>query len=207
ARAAGAVAPVRLLQHRPRQRHRARGPGREAAPHRRDRDRGLGLPVGAPSASPIPVRVPSSSSSSSPSSPRCRNLRFPMSTATPPLTAAPSIDPAVPLRQRILAAARAALGDEAADVDPALHLSQHADYQADLALALARKLGRKPRDLAAAIATALPADDVIAEVAVSGPGFINVTLRPGFLAGVVERMRADPSGRLGVPPVAEPIRV
>ena len=48
------------------------------------------------------------------------------------------------LRERVAAAVRAALGDDAAGADPALHRSQHADYQADLALALARKLKKKP---------------------------------------------------------------
>jgi len=62
----------------------------------------------------------------------------------------PSIDPFIFLRERVVAAARAALGADAGDdVDPALHLSQHADYQADLALALGRKLKRNPREVAA----------------------------------------------------------
>ena len=114
------------------------------------------------------------------------------------------IDPFVPLRERILAATRAALGDEGADGDPALHRSQHADYQADLALALARKLKKSPREVAAAIAALLPADDVIAGVEVSGPGFLNIVLRTDYLGGLVERMRADVTGRLGVAPVAAP---
>ena len=46
------------------------------------------------------------------------------------------IDPIIPLRLRIEAATRAALGEDAATADPALHRSQHADYQADLAMAL-----------------------------------------------------------------------
>jgi len=115
-----------------------------------------------------------------------------------------AIDPTIHLGERIRAAARAALGADAADVDPALHRSQHADYQADLAMALGRKLGKKPRDVAGALAAELPADDVIASVEISGPGFLNLTLRAEYLAAQVERMRADPSGRLGVPPVARP---
>ncbi|MDB4980084.1 MAG: arginyl-tRNA synthetase [Myxococcales bacterium] len=107
-----------------------------------------------------------------------------------------SIDPLVPLREKVLAATRAALGDEAADADPALHRSQHADYQADLALALARKLKKNPREVATAIAAKLAPDDVIASVEVSGPGFINVTLRAEYLAALLATMRAD--ARLGV---------
>ena len=105
----------------------------------------------------------------------------------------PSRPPARPHRRRH---ARGARRRAAADVDPALHRSQHADYQADLALALARKLKKNPREVATAIAAQLPPDDVIAGVEVSGPGFLNLTLRADDLAARVERMRAD--ARLGV---------
>src|SRR4051812_36638227 len=134
-----------------------------------------------------------------------------MPTSPPAPDSAPaalSIDPFVFLRDRVIAAARAALGADAGDdVDPALHLSQHADYQADLALALGRKLKRNPREVAAALAAALPPDDVIGKVEVSGPGFLNLTLQDSFLVGIVERMRGDATLRLGVPPVAAPARV
>ncbi|HXJ18940.1 MAG TPA: arginine--tRNA ligase [Polyangia bacterium] len=116
-------------------------------------------------------------------------------------------DPLIPLRDRILAATRAALGDAAAGVDPALHRSQHADYQADLALAVGRKLGKPPREIAAAIADKLPADDVIARVEVSGPGFLNLTLRATYLVALVERMRDDAQGRLAIPRAQRPERV
>jgi arginyl-tRNA synthetase len=124
-----------------------------------------------------------------------------MSASNPPAQSSP-IDPLIPLRARVQAAVRAALGDEAAGADPALHRSAHADYQADVALALGKRLKRNPRDVAAAIAAALPGDDVIAGAAVSGPGFINLTLQPAFVAGQLQRMLAD--ARLGSPPVAEP---
>ena len=107
-----------------------------------------------------------------------------------------SLDPLVPLRDRVLAATRAALGDDAAGADAALHRSQHADYQADLALALARRLKKSPREVATAIAAQLPPDDVIETVEVSGPGFLNLTLRAGYLAGLLARMGAD--ARLGI---------
>jgi arginyl-tRNA synthetase len=112
-----------------------------------------------------------------------------------------SIDPLTPLRDRVLAASRAVLGADAGD-DAALHRSQHADYQADLALALARKLKKNPREVATAIAAKLTSDDVVASVEVSGPGFINLTLQPAYLARLLETMRADM--RLGVPRAARP---
>ena len=112
------------------------------------------------------------------------------------------VDPLAPLRQRVLAAAQALFGDEGAAAEPALHRSAHADYQADIALALARKLKRNPKEVGAALAAALPADDVIAQADVSGPGFINLTLQPGILAAELGRMLVD--DRLGSPPVAAP---
>jgi arginyl-tRNA synthetase len=107
-----------------------------------------------------------------------------------------TVDPLIPLRARVTAAVQAALGPEGAAADAALHRSDHADYQSDVALALARKLKRNPREVAAAVAAALVPDEVIAGTEVSGPGFINITLRPEFLASELGRMLADP--RLGV---------
>jgi arginyl-tRNA synthetase len=112
------------------------------------------------------------------------------------------IDPILTLRQRLQAATRAALGDEAAQADPNIHRSAHADYQADLALALGKRLKKNPREVATAIAAGLPPDEVIASAAVSGPGFINITLRPEFLAGQLQKMLEDP--RLGIPVAAAP---
>ena len=116
-----------------------------------------------------------------------------------------TVDPQYPLRQRLEGAIRAAYGEEAAAVDPMIHRSAHADYQADLALALGKKLKRNPRDVAAAIVQHLPADDVIAQAVVSGPGFINLTLHSRFLARAMQAMRLDQ--RQGVPSAASPERV
>ncbi|HEY0710006.1 MAG TPA: arginine--tRNA ligase [Polyangia bacterium] len=112
------------------------------------------------------------------------------------------VDPIAPLRARVVAAATAAFGDEGAATDPALHRSQHADYQADIALALARKIKRNPREVATALAAQLTADDVIASAEVSGPGFINLTLKAGYLDSLLGQMLSDE--RLGLPAAARP---
>jgi arginyl-tRNA synthetase len=106
------------------------------------------------------------------------------------------------LRRRVRDAIRDAFGDAAAAVDPAIHRSAHADYQADAALALARMLEQSPRDVATALAQRLPPDDVIADTAVSGPGFLNLTLRAEHVAAELGRMLVDP--RLGVLPASPP---
>jgi arginyl-tRNA synthetase len=112
------------------------------------------------------------------------------------------IDPVAPLRERVLAALQAAFGEVAAGADPAIHRSAHADFQADLALALAKRLKRNPREVATELAGHLAVDGVLAQVTVSGPGFINLQLQPAFLAGELERMAGD--ARLGSPAVAAP---
>jgi arginyl-tRNA synthetase len=53
----------------------------------------------------------------------------------------------------------------------------HGDMATNAAMVLAKDAGKKPRDLAQAIADALAADDLVAKVDVAGPGFINLTLK------------------------------
>ncbi len=54
--------------------------------------------------------------------------------------------------------------------------ARHGDFTTNIALRLAKPLGRKPRELATAIIDALPASAQIASIEVAGPGFINFTL-------------------------------
>src|SRR5580700_10834319 len=54
----------------------------------------------------------------------------------------------------------------------------HGDIATNAAMVLAKDAGRKPRELAEAIAGKLRADALVAKVDVAGPGFINLTLRP-----------------------------
>jgi arginyl-tRNA synthetase len=63
----------------------------------------------------------------------------------------------------------------------------HGDLATNAAMVLAKDAGRKPRDLAEAIAERLRADDLVAKVDVAGPGFINLTLKP---AAWIEALRS-----------------
>src|SRR5690349_930098 len=54
----------------------------------------------------------------------------------------------------------------------------HGDMATNAAMVLAKDAGKKPRDLAEAIAAKLRTDPLIAKVDVAGPGFINLTLHP-----------------------------
>ncbi|MEP6853456.1 MAG: arginine--tRNA ligase, partial [bacterium] len=56
--------------------------------------------------------------------------------------------PASVLQELLQTALVAAFGEEYADTDPVLRPSQFADFQANVALALAKRLGRPPREVA-----------------------------------------------------------
>jgi arginyl-tRNA synthetase len=100
------------------------------------------------------------------------------------------------LDQRVRQAMAVGLPAEAAGVDPQIRPSDHADYQANGILALAKPLRANPRDLAAAAAAGLAGDELIAQCEVSGPGFINLTLADTAIWQQVALRLGDP--RLGV---------
>lgn len=52
----------------------------------------------------------------------------------------------------------------------------HGDYASNVALALAKKAGKNPRDLATLIGDRLAKESGVAVVEVAGPGFLNITL-------------------------------
>ncbi|MCB1776492.1 MAG: arginine--tRNA ligase [Candidatus Competibacteraceae bacterium] len=73
----------------------------------------------------------------------------------------------------------------------------HGDYASNIALILAKAAGRKPRELAESIRSALPASDHVAKVDIAGPGFINFFLTPTAYHAVVDEIlrRSDAFGR------------
>jgi arginyl-tRNA synthetase len=106
-------------------------------------------------------------------------------------------DPQQALARLMTAALAAAFGPQYADADPLIRPSQFADYQSNVALPLAKRLNRAPRDVAAELAGPLGGSEVIQTPEVSGPGFINLTLRDDWIASEATGQLADP--RLGVP--------
>jgi arginyl-tRNA synthetase len=105
-------------------------------------------------------------------------------------------DPRDVLAQRVSAALGAAFGPEYEGADPVIRPSSFADYQSNAALPLAKKLGRPPRDIAADIIRHLDLEGLAEPPEVSGPGFINFRLLPGWIAAQASGQLADP--RLGV---------
>jgi len=108
-------------------------------------------------------------------------------------------DPEETLAQLVREALAAELGEQYATADPIIRPSQFADYQSNAALPLAKALGRPPREIATAVAARLATQagtGAIDKVEVSGPGFINITLRDEWIGGQAVSQLADP--RLGV---------
>jgi arginyl-tRNA synthetase len=112
------------------------------------------------------------------------------------------VDPQQVLAQRVHAAIVAAFGPDFGDADPVIRPSSFADFQANVALPLGKRLGRPPREVAAELASRLDVADVCEPPEVSGPGFINFRLRDEWIADQASRMLDDP--RLGLEPVARP---
>ncbi|MGW3355708.1 arginine--tRNA ligase [Streptomyces bungoensis] len=106
--------------------------------------------------------------------------------------------------QQRLASALSATLPEAAGADPLLRRSDRADFQANGILALAKKAKANPRELAAQVVARVATGDVIADVEVSGPGFLNVTVADRAITGNLAARYADDTGRLGVPFAADP---
>ena len=102
---------------------------------------------------------------------------------------------------RVEGAVRAAIDravPELAGADPVVRRSEHADFQSNAALALAKRARTRPTEVADAVSEALRAGTgtPVAEVTVSGPGFLNLTLADVALWQQVAARLASP--RLGV---------
>jgi arginyl-tRNA synthetase len=111
-------------------------------------------------------------------------------------------DPQQVLAQRVRDAIVASFGPDYRDADPLIRPSSFADFQSNAALPLGKRLGRAPREVAAELAARLDVADLSAEPAVSGPGFINFTLRDDWIAAEATRMLGD--AKLGLASAAEP---
>jgi len=86
-----------------------------------------------------------------------------------------------------------------ADCEPQVRQSakvQFGDYQANGVMAVAKKLGMPPRQVAEQVLTYLDLNGIASKVEIAGPGFINIFLEPAFLAEHVNKALA--SDRLGL---------
>lgn len=93
-------------------------------------------------------------------------------------------------------------GPSLAGTDALLRRSDHADFQSNIAMSLKKKTGDAPKDAAAKLITALDAPEVFEKVEISGPGFLNITLKSSFLAKCATEQLGQES--LGVTPAPNP---
>lgn len=86
-----------------------------------------------------------------------------------------------------------------ADCEPQVRQSakvQFGDYQANGIMAVAKKLGQQPRQLAEQVLQHLDLNGIASKVEIAGPGFINIFLDRQWLSQQVDAAVSDP--RLGV---------
>lgn len=69
----------------------------------------------------------------------------------------------------------------------------HGDYASNIALALAKQVGVKPRELAENIIAALPQNTCIKHIEIAGPGFINFFLAQATQMEIVETVLSQTS--------------
>jgi arginyl-tRNA synthetase len=89
-------------------------------------------------------------------------------------------DPFISVAERLAPAFAAVAGGTC---DPVVRPSDRADGQANGALALAKKLGLQPREVAQQVLDAAgDVSDMLASTEIAGPGFINLVFSNAFIA-------------------------
>ncbi|MGB5594566.1 MAG: arginine--tRNA ligase [Crocosphaera sp.] len=99
-------------------------------------------------------------------------------------------------------------GEDFKDIDPQVGTARdirHGDYQANIALPLAKKLGKNPREIAQIIINNLSVDKISETPTIGGPGFINLKIKPSYLQTQLKPLYNDE--RLGIEKVANSNKV
>jgi arginyl-tRNA synthetase len=86
--------------------------------------------------------------------------------------------------------------------DPVLRRSDHADFQVNGVMGLAKRLGRSPRELAQALVDTVDLGGLVERIEIAGPGFINLSISDDALVAQLQTMGDDET--LGVSVVASP---
>lgn len=106
-----------------------------------------------------------------------------------------------------------AFGPDLAGTDPILVPASNpkfGDFQANVAMSLAKHLKDKPRAIAEKLVENLDVSTLCEEPAIAGPGFINLKLKPSYINEQLKAIQGDDSSgslqsnRLGIQPVSEP---
>ncbi len=103
-------------------------------------------------------------------------------------------DPTTQLSIAFSKAIVAAFGQEYASVDPLIKPSgnpKFGDYQANVAMSLAKRVGDNPRNVAAKIVDSIDTGDWGEKLEIAGPGFINVHLKTDYLVNQLNAVSGD----------------
>ncbi len=98
------------------------------------------------------------------------------------------------LTQKFQEALGKSFGEDFTEVDPQVTTARdlrHGDYQANIALPLAKKLGKNPREIAQIIVNNLSLEDMCEPPSIGGPGFINLKLKPSYLETQLKSLYQD----------------
>ena len=112
------------------------------------------------------------------------------------------------LQNRVQAALAAAFGEEYAQTDPLLASTNNpkfGDYQANVAMSLAKPLKNKPREIATRITENLDVSDFCEPPSIAGPGFINFKLKTAYLEQQLKAVQE--SDRLGIAKADPPQKI
>ena len=110
------------------------------------------------------------------------------------------------LKHRLQTALVNAFGPDLEGTDPVLvptNNPKFGDYQANVAMSLAKQLKEKPRAIATKIVDHLTIDDLCETPQIAGPGFINLKFKTDYLQAQLKAIYQDE--RLGVP-TADPVQ-
>ncbi|XTZ10994.1 MAG: arginine--tRNA ligase [cyanobacterium endosymbiont of Rhopalodia yunnanensis] len=103
------------------------------------------------------------------------------------------------LTQYFCQALVSAFGTDFAEIDPLVVLASNpkfGDYQSNIALVLAKKLGENPRNIAQKIIDNLTLEELGDHPTIAGLGFINIRLKITYLESQLKASQSDP--RLGI---------
>ncbi|WP_267383717.1 arginine--tRNA ligase [Cyanobacterium sp. uoEpiScrs1] len=93
-----------------------------------------------------------------------------------------------------------AFGVNFVEIDPLVSLASNpkfGDYQSNIALVLAKKLGKNPRDIAKKIIENLALEELGDPPTIAGPGFINIRLKITYLESQLKASRSNPNLDIG----------
>jgi len=98
------------------------------------------------------------------------------------------------LNQQFALAIKKAYGQEVSSDTPLIFPAsnpQFGDYQCNIALALAKRVGQKPREIAQKIIENLDINKYCEPPTIAGPGFINLTLKKEYLESCLQELVKD----------------